>query len=388
MKDFKIGIISINLYTTVLNLACPLHGYAFQQFLLENGYDSEIIDYRPHFYPEDYDGRHPLYYYKKHPESDADKQKKIIKKWKNLFDAREIRYDKIWNFINTHLKISEDRYWAEKLNKKDPGYDCYICATDVLWKYEKCGFDDGFFLSGKYLKKKKKIAYAASRGASKYTKSQERKVKKYLKGFDSISVREKSFQNYLSKLLRKDIPIVLDPVFLHNKDFYLELANKPDEKGYVLICLVMDKNKKLVETAVKFAEDKSLNVIELSPDIENTNIPKGTTHPVLYDTGVEDWLGYIANAEYIFTNSFHTTCLSIIFEKQFWAGKRGGDKIDSILELLDLQDRRVNIPSASEDTLIRTIDYKKVDPLKTELVKQSKQYILDALKNAEDEISH
>lgn len=39
----KIGIISINAHTKVLNFASPLHSYAFQQFLKMHGYDSVII---------------------------------------------------------------------------------------------------------------------------------------------------------------------------------------------------------------------------------------------------------------------------------------------------------------------------------------------------------
>ena len=46
----RIGIISINAHTKVLNLASPLHSYAFQQFLEQNGIDSYIIDYKPNYY--------------------------------------------------------------------------------------------------------------------------------------------------------------------------------------------------------------------------------------------------------------------------------------------------------------------------------------------------
>ena len=57
----KIGIISINAHTKVLNFASPLHSYAFQQFLKMHGYDSVIIDYKPNYYGQ-YNPRHPLFY--------------------------------------------------------------------------------------------------------------------------------------------------------------------------------------------------------------------------------------------------------------------------------------------------------------------------------------
>ena len=39
----KIGIISINAHTKVLNFASPLHSYAFQQFLKMHGYDIQTF---------------------------------------------------------------------------------------------------------------------------------------------------------------------------------------------------------------------------------------------------------------------------------------------------------------------------------------------------------
>lgn len=387
MKNFKVGIVSINLYTTVLNLACPLHSYAFQQFLEQHGIQSEIIDYRPAFYPEDYDGRHPLDYVRKHPLDDPERQRRLLRKWKRLYEPREMRYDKIQRFIDSHLRISEESYSAVEFERRDPGYDCYVCATDVLWKYEKkTGFDPGFFLQGKYLNGKGRIAYAVSRGASQYSEEQQAIVHHYLNSFDYLSVRELSFQNYLRELLDRPIALVLDPVFLHEKDFYLELAERPKRKGYVLIYLVMQKAPDLVETAVRFAEAKGLEVIELSDKPGDARIPYGTEHTVRYDIGVEEWLGYMADAEYIFTNSFHATCFSIIFQKQFWVGRRGGDKIDSLLELFDLKERRVLTDFAPADTLERVINYDRVKPLQREWVLRSEEYLLSALRQEEKKV--
>ena len=55
----KIGIISINMYSKGLNFACPLHTYAFQQFLLEKGFDATVINYKP-IYFDNFDLRNPI----------------------------------------------------------------------------------------------------------------------------------------------------------------------------------------------------------------------------------------------------------------------------------------------------------------------------------------
>ena len=58
----KIGIISINMYSKYLNFACPLHTFAFQQFLLQHGFDSTVINYQP-IYFNNFDMKHPYDYY-------------------------------------------------------------------------------------------------------------------------------------------------------------------------------------------------------------------------------------------------------------------------------------------------------------------------------------
>lgn len=379
----KIGIISINAHTKVLNFASPLHTYAFQQFLLKNGIESTIIDYKPVYYGK-FDVRHPLFYYIDHPDSDAEKQKLQLERWKTFFYEREYRFDRIEEFINKYYIKTDKCYTAKIMEKEDPGFDCYLCVTDVIWKYNPVnGFDRGFLLACEQMKGKKKIAYAASRGAKGYTREQGAQFFDYIRDFDHISVRENSLKEYIDFNTDLDIPHVLDPVFLMDADFYYDLAIPPKERGYVLIYIVMEKADSLVEKAVAFAQAHNLDVIELSERQEHANMPEGTSHPVIYGLGVEEWLGYMQHAEYIFTNSFHACCFSIIFHKQFFAGARSGDKIDSVLEMFDLSWRRIKGTEVNALDL-EDIAFEKTEELLQSLIKSSSDYILNAIHDAEN----
>lgn len=379
----KIGIISINAHTKVLNFASPLHSYAFQAFLESNGIESTIIDYKPVYYGK-FDVRHPLFYYIEHPNSDPAMQTRLLKKWKNLFYEREYRYDRFEEFIEKYYKKTDICYNAKMMETEDPGFDCYICVTDVIWKYNpKNGFDRGYLLACKQMEGKKKIAYAASRGAKGYTTEQNKVFFDYISDIDYISVREKSLKEHIEKDSNLPVTHVLDPVFLQEKDFYYNLAIRPEKKGYVLLYIVMEKAKDLVETAVRFAELHNLDIIELSENLEDQNIPNGTHHKVIYDLGVEEWLGYMQNAEYIFTNSFHACCFSIIFGKQFFAGDRSGDKIDSVLEMFNLSNRRISGNSPDMANNMANIDYEAVNALRHEYTKYSKDFILNAIRDME-----
>jgi hypothetical protein len=379
LKDpnYKIGLISINTHTKVLNFASPIHTYAFQQFLNECGIENEVINYKPCYYGT-FDPRHPYDFYKKKKDSGAKVNETEMSRWLELYDEREVRFDRFEDFINDNYKITKECYNQDTLDQVDLGYDAYMCVTDVIWKYNPVnGFDRGFFLACETMKNKPKIAYSASIGASKsgYKKEQGEKFYDLIQPFDYISVREKSFYKYVNSKTNKKASLVLDPVFFHNDEFYKKHMILPKRKGYVLIYIVMGQNEQLVQTAIDFAKEHNLDVIELSEFLEHKNVG-GQEHEMIYGIGIEDWLGYMYNADYIFTNSFHCCVFSIIFNKQFFAGKRAGDKIPWLLEIFGLSNRRV---MSAEQCHIDDIDYTNINKLKDKYVLKSKRYVLQAI---------
>ena len=384
----KIGIISININTRTLNFGSMIHSYAFQQFLLANGIESTVIDYKPVYFGR-YDARHPLDYYRDiNPDPDPKKQAAKLAKWEKLYDACESRYDKFMAFADKYYITTEEQYTPALLDKKDPGFDCYIVATDVIWKHHNVsGFDKGYFLASECMKGKKKIAYSASKGAKPYSREQEKQFIEWISDFDYISTRETSLQKYIKEKVDLDVPNVLDPVFLMPREFYEKVAKKPDDapKGkFILIYLAMQNSADVVRAAVEFARDNGYEAIELSDEIKNENVVPDYPHKVAFDVGVDEWLWYIQNCEYFFTNSFHGCCFSIIFEKRFFVGDRGGDKIDCLLDFFGLQDRRPdNYRVLTHADTLPDIDYAPVRKKKEEGIKFSEGVILGAIHDLE-----
>lgn len=201
------------MHTKNLNFASPLHTYAFQQFLKQKGIDSTIIDYKPVYY-NDFNMRHPYETYKIQYENlkssgkkDAETKKKIriAKKrrdaYQRLYAEREIRYDKFQRFIEKNYQKTDACYDSDQLEILDPGFDCYICVTDVIWKNEPGeGFDRGYFLASKAMENKWKISYAASRGVHyAQTANEIEKFFYYIEDIDWISVREDSLKGYIEE---------------------------------------------------------------------------------------------------------------------------------------------------------------------------------------------
>ena len=59
----------------------------------------------------------------------------------------------------------------------------------------------------------RKISYASSIGVEQLPETLKGKYKKYLKRFDSISVRESKAADVIEKLVNKPVDVVLDPTF-------------------------------------------------------------------------------------------------------------------------------------------------------------------------------
>lgn len=398
----KIGIISINLYSKWLNFACPLHSFAMQKFLQENGYDSKIIDYKASYY-DNYNMRHPADYYKEKLEvrrnnlpGNAVKRAgwtesvkltaELERNYRALYNERERRYDKFESFIDKNLAVTDKGYNSVTMELEDPGFDCYMCVTDVIWKAEP-SLERAFFLANRSMDTKHKIAYSASRGSSHTrTEKDEKQFFEYLRDFDAISVREPSLKEHIEEKSELKATVVLDPVMLHDRSFYEKIAEKPQEKGYMFLYHVVQSADDTIEQAVKYAKEHNLFIIESS----DRPYPTGKLdkydieHKWIYDIGIEQWLGYIMNADCVFTNSFHCCCFSILFGRNFFAGSRNGDKIDVVLDTFGLTNRRFDIESDLSDEKIGEIDYKKVYEKLEEKRKESANFILGALKEAEN----
>ena len=362
---------------------------------MENGIESTVIDYKPVYY-NNFNLRHPYEYYKEKCDNlinsnkhDANTKRKIdefAKKrdaYKNLYREREIRYEKFQNFIDAHYIKTEECYDSDLLEVSDPGFDCYICVTDVIWKNEPGeGFDRGFFLAGKAMENKWKISYAASRGVH-FSNSHESETEflYYIDDIDYISVREESLKNYIEEKSSKTAAVVLDPVLLNNKMFYEKLARKPKEKRYILLYYVVERATDTIRMAVEYARANNIKIVELTdfPYSGRLDHYEGIDKIYRYDIGIEEWLGYIMYADCVFTNSFHGTCFSILFEKNFFVGKRNGDKITNLLDMLELSNRRVSTFEEISHLSGEEINYSEINKKLNQKREESRRFILNAI---------
>ena len=161
--------------------------------------------------------------------------------------------------------------------------------------------------------------------------------------------------------------LVVDPVFLISKKEWMEIAQlarikETDEYLLAYILNPTNEKKKLIEDAGKKLGLK-IHVIVDASDYDNKK-DLFNDQGLIEKPSFEEWLFYLYNAKYIITDSFHGTCLSIIFEKRFISIKnRQKQRFDSLAAMTGIGDK-LFYESAREvlsnDIVFPTFDYQTV----------------------------
>ena len=158
-----------------------------------------------------------------------------------------------------------------------------------------------------------KYSYAASFAVSTLPDEQIPEYKERLKDFQAYSVREKSGVKLVKELTGNDAVTHLDPSLLLGSEEWNKIAVRKIDTPYVLI-FSGNPPYELIQSAEKLAKEKNLPIYQLwdAPNLKKTDI-KHIVAPT-----VEEFVGCFKYADYVFTNSFHGTAFSVIFNKNLF----------------------------------------------------------------------
>lgn len=317
----RIGIITFH---QALNYGAILQAYALRKFIVSNynNIDAEIIDYQCPYLSR--------YYSLK-----SQKRTNIVKSVLASINFL-VRRNRFNSFIKKHLKISSDYYTPDSIYKTNEKYDAFIVGSDQVWNPELTDNDLNYFL--KFASTEKRNSYAASIGVDGFQTNIKPIIVSNLKMFNHISLREKSGKEYVDSILDNNISEVnMDPTLLLKKDDWAKLQKGQKKEKYLFVYTIK-YSQELINEARSFAQQNKIKVYYVGPYKKNKNVK------YIHSPKIEKLLSLIYNADYVFTNSFHGTAFSVIFEKQFYVKRNNNDsrnsRIDDFLDLLDLQERK------------------------------------------------
>lgn len=357
----KVGILT---YHKSHNYGALLQAIALRKVLCNLGHEVSFIDYWPLYHKSQYWAIDPIVFKNYGLKS---KVSYILRTLLTL-NKRTHRIKSFQKFINANI---EPYCTSSSIN-----YDTIIYGSDQIWrKQERNGniFNPIYFGENNF-SRKGDIAYAASMGKIALNESDRHDLKKWLDRFDALSVRENNLKEELEKSGITDISVVSDPTILLDKSEWSKIFNLAPviKDKYVLFYDLLPNSfdKQRIE---KFAKERNLKLIVLKARIDNK---KGEPNELEFENP-EGMMSLIANAEHIFTSSYHGLVISLIFNKSViaaFSANRG--RAESLVKYLNIP--HILLDTQADELKDSEIDYTKVN----ELLSTQKDFSIEFLKNS------
>lgn len=315
--------------------------------------------------------------------------KELYSKWVNRRDLLIClmlyqRKRAIFQF-NIAIPHSSKVYTPSTIAQCKNDYDVFITGSDQIWHPNTiCNAYLLNFVEQNGIR----ISYAASLAVRTLLPKQIELLKNALPRYEKISVREKSAVNLLGECTNKKIDWVVDPTLLLTKGEWDNLCGKRIIMGNYVFCYFLGEDINERKLAKKFAQKSNLKIVTI-PYLNNhyRKCDNNFGDICLSKVSPNIFLNLIKYADYIFTDSFHGTIFSGIFNRHFVVFGRAGyaemdERIKSLLKLFNAENCFCNSDERISLEYIETIFSKtamyETNSLK-EIINFSKHYLEEVL---------
>lgn len=379
----RVGILTIH---NSPNYGASLQSYALYKYVAQMpGIECEVIDlHRPYEYG--YVKSNKFVPYRR--ESFSIKRlvkfalKKVLRRESKNMTFYSSNSKCKFDEFNREIKLSRPYWGIDELYADPPCYDIYITGSDQVWNPTQPYCLEPYFLTF-VPKEKKKISYASSIGVTELLDNEKQDFKRWLSSYDAISVREHQAQNLLVSFIEKPVAQVADPTFLLDAEFWKSIAVYPQNAEPYILLFTVGVDSNLLQFATKMSHESGFRLVYL-----NQLIPESVdgSYKVVSDAGPREFLGWIAHAEMVITDSFHATVFSLIMgAKNFYAyigtyNKRGS----RILDLLKIfqEESHLLLDDLSEnyhDLSTRNLDFQLISRIYREEQMKARDFLKNAL---------
>jgi len=322
----RIGILTLQYGA---NYGGTLQSYALYNFLKEQGFDVEIIN----FIPRDVAPLHKRFIYNITMARSFNDICKIFRRFIKTTSSQLISKDLIHLFDqfrsnSMHLTDEVDELTISTLNNR---YDTIIVGSDQVWS-SMVRSHLTYFGDWVPRYKGKLISYAACAYTDNYPYIRKKQLGEFINKFFAISVRDSLTKSLVKKLSNKDSIIVADPTLLFNFRSFTSpvIIDEPYIIVYILGEEVIGGNNKAIELLKqRLNVNKVVAITPYGKDIPYADITFKMSSP-------KEWVNLIANAQCVYTDSYHGVIFAIKFRKKFIAYYK---EVLRSSRLTDLQER-------------------------------------------------
>ncbi len=247
-------------------------------------------------------------------------------------DTRE----KMDEFVKEIFTIQHCSY--NDLKNLNDRFDLFIAGSDQIWK----GYNRFSYLT--FAEKTKRVALAPSFGTLKLKEYNKKAVTRALKGFEILSVREESGKDIIRELTGKEAERLPDPTILFDRQEWMRFAKNGIRKSHYILIHFLNEPDDIAVNAI--------NDYLLSHDCEAVcicNAYEKYDKLIRYcfmDINPYDYVSLLNYADFVFTDSFHSTLFALnletqflVFERQYFYTNTQKTRIDDLLKRVGMQER-------------------------------------------------
>lgn len=323
-----------------VNYGAVLQAYALHKAIMDAGAPCLVIDYNRITHHRNY---------LKIPKSSLKGYAYLLSKW----PAKWKLHRKFDRFTTSNMRLTKTFNGYPAMSKTDFESDAaFVVGSDQIWNCQMTNDNTHYYLD--FTESKNKYSYAASLGVSDIADWKNKEtLGSLLRDFRAISVREESAADILQQEFGLSSTVVCDPTFLLTADRWSSIIPRMERKPYVVL-FMFNNNETVIRAARELADAHQLELVNIAYMVKHVEGAKNVSN-----LSPEEWLAYIKNASYVFTDSFHGFALSLNFNKQVWVALSNTKRNSRIL---DLANRYGIAHRIVTDTVSKTdIDYVAVN---------------------------
>lgn len=262
-------------------------------------------------------------------------------------EGAQRKADSFAPFYQANVRLSPRCGDHAALARQAEVYDLLVCGSDQIWS--PTWLNPAYFLDFA-MKGQRRVAYAPSLGVKTLPNPRkQRHIQELLRGFERLSVREQEGARLLETLLPgAQVPVLPDPVCLLTRAEWLELARLPGRKHPYVLCYFLGESPEYWQRVERLRERTGLRVKVIPLTAEAYRQP----YDLCEGLGPQEFLGYVAEAAVVCTDSFHGTTFSALFQRPFEVFRRDREddpasrnsRVDHLLRQLGLDQDMEEIP--------------------------------------------
>lgn len=302
----------------------------------------------------------------------------------------EVRNACFDQFAATKFHLSSYCKNRVELTRMANNYSALLVGSDQLWRTDSV--EHGYYTLEWVPDGIRKIAYSTSIGVKKVPWFQVQKNRNFMNRFDHIALREQSACDLVKQLTGRNVEVVLDPTLLFTGEMWMDIQQeKTLIDGKYIFCYLLGDNPEQRELIKQVKVKTGIKIVALQQLDDYIASDEGFADQAPYNVGPAEFLNYIRNAEYVFTDSFHCSVFSILYKKNFFTFNRFKEtikqntntRIDNLLNLTGLSARRMTSEKTADDILMFQMSFTGVDDKLNKLRESSMNYLKNALKKLE-----